>query len=71
MCVVEAEFIPQSHTFFLTYTPVVRWQAPSLLDATRREGLKRGKRARALVCGEAILEENRKSSPSDTAPTPR
>lgn len=36
----EAEFIPQSHTFFLTYTPVVRWQAPSLSNATRRKGLK-------------------------------
>lgn len=54
----EAEFIPQSHTFFLTYTPVVRWQAPSLSNATRRKGLK-GKTRWRILCGEAILEENR------------
>lgn len=54
----EAEFIPQSHTFFLTYTPVVRWQAPSLSNATRRKGLK-GKTRWRILRGEAILEENR------------
>lgn len=54
----EAEFIPQSHTFFLTYTPVVRWQAPSLSNATRRKGLK-GKMRWRILRGEAILEENR------------
>lgn len=66
----EAEFIPQSHTFFLTYTPVVRWQAPSLSNATRREGLKE-KRAGA---SSAVRQYWRKTEVlfyfPDTVPTP-